>query len=192
MDFTHIFHAGIQNSEEFREALDIAQKNSYGYLWLVGGFLYRTVATELYGITKPVVDVDFVAEVIAEDFFIPEGWKKVKTTLGSPRFRSGLKQVDLIPLSGVHSIIHRNLQPTIENYLTGVPLTVQSLAYDIHEEKVIGERGIDALQQQVVEVNYLEGAQFEAQRKGLTLEALVKEKAFSLGFTAVVPYEPGE
>jgi len=192
MNITEIFQEGIRNSEEFREALDTARKNSYGHLWLVGGFLYRTIVAELYGITKPAVDVDFVAEVIAEDFFIPEGWKKAKTTLGSPRFRSGLKQIDLIPLSGVHSIIQRDLQPTIENYLTGVPLTVQSLAYDIHEEKMIGERGIDALRQQVVEVNYLEGAQFEAQRKGLTLEAFVKEKAFSLGFTAVVPYGPGE
>ena len=137
--------------------------------------------------SKPEVDLDFVVEYPVSDFDLPDGWRVDKNRFGNPKLISGRKQIDYVPLEKIYSILQRQIEPTIENYLTGVPLNVQSVAYDINEKRVIGEIGINALLRRVVEVNDLFFAEYAAQKKGKSLREMIQEKADELSFTPIFP-----
>jgi hypothetical protein len=187
MDPTPIFLSGAQGCKEFTEALDIVRKNSTGKIWLIGGFVYRTIANQLYGAPKPDVDLDFIVEIPVQEFNMPVDWKIYRNSFGNPKLVNGKKQIDYVPLRNVYSILQRNIEPTIENFLTGAPLTIQSIVYDVNANNVIGNIGINALQKRIVEINNLFFAEYAAQRKNKSLRAMIQEKADRLGFTPVFP-----
>ena len=72
--------------------------------------------------------------------------------------------------------------PTIEEFIKETPFDVQSIAYDLNENKIIGETGIEALKNKTVKINNKEQAEFYAKRKGRKLDDIIKEKAQELGF----------
>jgi len=187
MDFTKAFLDGLGDCEEYAEASKIIERNSSGRIWLVGGLVYRTIANQLYGSPKPEMDLDFVVERAVETFHLPSGWTVERNSYGNPKLKKGRGKIDYIPLRNVLSIHRRGLKPTIKNFLTGVPLTIQSLAYDIQAKGVIGEIGIDALQRKVVEVNDLHSAEQIAQTKCMPLDEIIKTKAEELGFRPIFP-----
>lgn len=186
MDVTQLFLNGTEDNLRFREALEIVKSNSSGKIWLIGGFVYRTIASQLYGTPKPAVDFDFIVEKAVECFTLPESWSLEQNRFGNPKFVHGHNSIDYVPLDKVCSITSRALSPTIENYLSGVPLTVQSIAYDVYGDKVIGEIGIDALKRRVIEINNLHFAEYAASKKGISVEEMIKQKAESLRFMAVL------
>jgi hypothetical protein len=73
-------------------------------------------------------------------------------------------------------------KPTIENFIKHTPLTIQSIAYDIYEDKIIGEKGIQALLMKEVDINHTPQAEFYAQRKNKSLEQIILEKIKELNF----------
>ena len=136
---------------------------------------------------KPEVDLDFVIEYPVSDFDLPYGWKADKNRFANPKLVNGKNQIDYVPITNIYSIIKRKLAPTIENYLTGVPLKIQSIAYDIQQNKIVGEIGIETLKRRVVEVNNLLFAEYAAKKKGQSLKEMILEKAESLKFRPIFP-----
>ncbi len=187
MDVTKAFLDGVRGSQEYEEAVDIVKHNSSGKIWLVGGFVYRTIASQLYGLPKPDVDLDFIVEIPASTFSLPDGWAVDKNRFSNPKLVNGKKQIDYVPLGNIYSIIQRQIEPKIENFLSGVPLTVQAIAYDVLKNSVIGEIGIDALQRRIVEVNNLFFAEYAAKKKHKSLQAMIQEKADGLCFKPIFP-----
>lgn len=45
MNFTDVFEYTTRNSSELREATEIVQRNSQLGIWLIGGFVYRNIAS---------------------------------------------------------------------------------------------------------------------------------------------------
>ena len=129
MDVTKALLTVLDKCDEYHEALGVVSKNSSGKIWLIGGFVYRTIASQLYGLPKPEVDLDFIVKESVEEFDLPEGWIVKRNRFGNPKFVNGNKQIDYVPLDNIHSILYRGLEPTIENFLSGNPLTVQALAF---------------------------------------------------------------
>lgn len=188
MDFTQIFLEGVKGISWYNEGLDIVKRNSSARLWLIGGAVYRSIISQLYGTPIPEkTDLDFIVEKAAERMALPEGWEEKRTRFGSPRFVNGKKQIDFVPLAGISLIHNRSIEYTIETYLTATSLTIHSIAYEINEGRVIGEKGIDAIRRRVVEANDLEVADYTAGMVGRTAEEMIKKKAASLGFTPVLP-----
>ena len=183
MDFTELFLSEIEDDASFNEALEIVRRNSQGRIWLIGGFVYRTLAHALYRTPRPPVDLDFIVEVPSSDFILPPGWSKKENRFGNPKLVNGNKEIDFVPLDSIHSISSRGLKPTIANYLSGVPLTVQSICFDMSTNSIVGDVGISALKKMEVAINNLEFAEYAAKKKGLALRAMIEKKAVSLGFT---------
>jgi hypothetical protein len=182
MDFTKVFLNSIKNEDHFSEALSIIKENSSGGIWLIGGFVYRSIVNELYGIPNPKVDYDFIVENPTE-IKLPLNWKHIKNKFNNPKFTNGIYEIDCVPLRNIHSIIRRKLEPSINNYLTGTPLNIQSIAYDCINKKIIGDIGIDAIERKAVAINNLKEAKHYAQIKKISLEDFIKEKAESLRFS---------
>lgn len=156
-----------------------------GGVWFIGGFVYRNITAMLYHIPLSTSDVDIMVETL-EDIRPPrDGWSEVKTSYGSPRYRKDNFQVDFIPLDTVVSIRRRGLPPTIENYITGVPLTVQSIAFDVRDGSLIGDISRTAIRERIIRVNDIEQARYEAGKKKKTVNQIIREKAESLNFKPV-------
>lgn len=187
MDFTKSFLLFAKKHKEFNAALEIIKNNSQGKIWLIGGFIYRGIASEIYGISKPKIDLDFIVEKNAKEYSLPKNWKISKNRFGNPKFvnRITKESIDFIPIKNIYSIRKRKLEPSIENYLSGVPLNVQSIVFDVYEKEIIGEIGIKSIKDKIVKVNDLEFAEYAAKKKGLTLKEMIYDKAKSLEFKAI-------
>ena len=189
-----LFQAAVRNDRRFAEAVKIARKNHPSSIWLIGGFLYRTLAIELHGspALAPEVDFDFLVDAPTASLFVPQacqGWEIVRNEYGNPKYRQGSFQIDFVPLPSVAHIIRRKVDPTIRNFLTGTPLTIQSLAYDVLGGQITGPIGIKALFGGKIEVNDPASAAFYSLKKKKPISQIIQEKAEELNFTPVHPAE---
>ena len=190
---TELFRDYLESSPEFEEAFNIAKKNSTGKIWAIGSFVYKNIIKEIYRekLQKlSEIDIDFLVEGKPEGrMYIPRGWELRMTSYLNPYFLQKEKKimVDLNFLSNIHSILTRNLEPILKHFLTGTPLTIQSLAYDCDKEVIFGNIGKSSIEQKRVEINNLNEAGFEAKKRGITLGELVKEKADELRFNYILP-----
>lgn len=179
----------------FREALRMVKRNSEGRIWLTGGGVSRSLAYLLYGTKPEKTDFDFIVDKIRLPYSLEGSWEVVTNKYGSPKFtkwgkrRSKELVIDMFPLKRIHSIIRRKLNPSIKNYLTGTPLTIQSLAYDIERNKLYGKVGLRSLAQQSIAVNNLEQFRYRAMLRGITGNEMLKKTAESMKFKAILPHE---
>lgn len=182
-----IYRKFLRRNQQFDEAYEIARKNSRGNVWVIGGYLYRNLAKEIYGeesvCTPDITDIDFLFEGQIRDFYMPAGWELKFTDYGNPYFMRGKERIDLNNLLTFSSILMRKLSPTLVHFLTGTPLNIQSVAYDCKAGKVIARRaGINALNCRTIRINNHETARDEARKRGISIEEMLKTKADELGF----------
>lgn len=177
------FYNAVKNSVEFNESISLVTTNCQGSAWLIGGFVVRNIADSLYGAGKPEVDLDFIVECPLDDMVLPSNWRKSFNRYGNLKLvKENGVSIDFVPLQSIHSIVRRELPATIENFLTGTPLTVQSIAYDINEHEIIGDIGTEALITKTVAVNDAQQAEIYARKKEKSVSDIVQEKSQELGF----------
>jgi len=185
MNISKVFEEYIEKEKNYNIAYNIVKRNSKGKIWLIGGALSRNLNQLIHKIPQHSFDFDFVVEENVSEFNLPKGWIIKMNKFGNPKFVHKDMTIDYIPIKTVKSIIQRNLEPTIENVLAGVPFTIQALAYDTQTKKIIGEVGIAAFESKMFKVNDIEQAKMFAKKKGMKLNELILKKAKSMGFKAI-------
>jgi hypothetical protein len=163
----------------------IVLHNSKGKVWLVGGTVSRILCEELYGTKMEGFDFDFIVQNVNKNTQAPPGWEIGYSKFNNPTFTHGTLKVDLWPISDQHHIKQNKLKSTIKNFFSGTPFTIQAMAYDVKEKKVIGNIGIRALLSREFRVNNAAAAMDEAKRKGVTVDQRLELKAKSMNFTFV-------
>ena len=169
------------NDPVFLEVLGLVKQNSKGKIWVMGGFIYKNLANSLYGGEIYNYDIDFIVEERNNTLKKISGWKIEVNNYGSENYvREGNKMsfTDIRKAIRVSGLI--NL--TIEKFIEETPLNVQSIAYDLEYNTIIGEKGIEALLNKTIKINNLEQAEFYAKRKGRKIKEIIKEKAKELNF----------
>lgn len=173
----------LLKDSDYGQAVDLVKSNSSGNLWLIGGYVFKSLVNVLYGGVGGSKDFDFVVEQSNEEIVLPEGWAKTENRFGNWKFsKQGCKPIDFILLRKIYQIEKRGLRPCIENYLKGVPLNFHSIAWDVRGERLIGDVGLRALEERVVKINDLEMARLWAERYDFSLRELVEQKAREIGF----------
>ena len=168
----------------------MVKNNSVGEIWVVGGFVYRNIIRSLYNITtvrEP--DIYFMVEELQEKIKLPKNWQITSTGLGSPKLiRNDGLIVDICPLSNMEYAIRKKLQPTMELYLMNTPLNIQSIAFNMNKNCIMGDIGIKAILERKVIVNNMEEAQALILRRKRfpSVNAFVRDKAEQIGFEAVL------
>ena len=190
--FAELFKKSVKNNTEFNEALAIVKQNTEGgNIWVIGGLVYRNIVNQLYRPKRgsKIFDFDFLIEKPkkTEDIKIPKGWKLSKTSVGSPRFVKGKKQIDFVPIDNVSIIKKNNLKPNIKNYFKGTPLKIQQIVYDTNKEEIQGKIGIKAILSKKIEVNNFEELVLFCKRRKISWRKFMQDKAKSLGFRFVFP-----
>lgn len=176
------FKKNIETDVAFQQARGIVESNAQGRVWLIGGTVYRSLSAILSGSVPKRTDFDFLVESANAEIQLPEGWSNEKNRFGNPKFVSEEGSIDMVPLGNVISIYSRGLDPTVENFLSGTPLDVQSLAYDLRSKTIIGELGLRAVLSGTVGINDFEMAEESASRKSLSVREYLDQKAEYIGF----------
>jgi hypothetical protein len=169
----------------FVEVLDLVKQNSKGKIWIIGGFLYKNLANALYGEGIYNFDIDFIVEERNDSLKEIDGWKIQTNNYGSQNY---VREKNKMSFTDLRKAIRVNKlkNPTIEEFIKETPLNVQSIAYDLEENKIIGQKGIEAMKNRMIMVNSKEQADFYAKRKGRDIDEIIKEKATELGFDHIL------
>ena len=177
-----LFAKAIKDDARWDLTRRIVYQNTLRDSWLCGGFLYRTLAHALHDRTPPESDIDILTQDTPFAWTLPHGWKQRVNRYGNPKLVGPTFTIDIIPLSTVHSINRRGVEPTIENYRTGVPFSVQAITLDMRTGLIEG-KGLEALTERSVSINNYEEALHDAKVRGQGMIDLLRAKAYSLGFT---------
>lgn len=178
----------LRENKNFDEVISIVKNNSQGNIFLVGGTVSRTLASELYGGEQKNQDFDFVVDVLNSNLDVPKGWTVTYHKFGNPTLKKDDIEIDIFPLSDHQYIKNNNLEPTIENFLAGAPFSIQALVFDINSEKLIGQDGLEALKNRKFKVHNIESAKEVAKRKNISINERMKQKAESMGF-GIIPFD---
>jgi len=178
----------LRANPNFNEIISIVKNNSKGNIFLVGGTVSRTLASELYDGKQINQDFDFVVDVLNDELKIPEGWAVTHHKFNNPTFKKNDIEIDIFPLSDHQYIKKNNLEPTIENFLAGVPFSTQALVFDIKHEKLIGKDGIESLKNRKFKVHNIESAKEVAKRKGVSINERMTQKAEGMDFE-IIPFD---
>ncbi len=179
----------LRKNKDFSEVISIVKNNSQGDIFLIGGTVSRTLASHLYDKgNQKNQDFDFIVDKLNNDLKAPEGWKLSYQKFGNPTLKKGSIEIDIFPLSDHEYIKENKLEPTVTNFLEGVPFTIQALALDIKNEKLIGKKGIEALKTRKFKVNNIGSAKSVAKRKGISINERMTQKANSMDFE-IIPFD---
>ncbi|MBN2052937.1 hypothetical protein JW756_05510 [Candidatus Woesearchaeota archaeon] len=183
--FTLAFHESVDKNL-LHMTYSIVKGLGCKNIYLAGGSIYRNIIATFYGVKSSQIDFDFLVEEVPKTIDVL-GWIMKMNRFGHPKLMRDDLSIDIAPLHTVPSIARRKVAPTIENYLTGVPLKVQSLVYSFEEDIVIGEIGKQAILDKRIEINDIIEAENAALKKGLTLNQMIEEKARSTQFLPIYP-----
>lgn len=184
--YTNIFRQSAEKDPAFRDACDVVAMNTAGRYWVCGGYVFRTLARALHGRGDTIPDIDIMTEEPFRPLSCPPGWVEHRNRYGNPKLiRADGLEVDIWRLRDVHGIRLLGLRATLRNYLKLTPLTIQSIVYDVGRRRIIGATGIRTLQTGTVSVHHPFTAGQWSQKYGIPLERMVRDKAESIGFTAL-------
>jgi hypothetical protein len=172
------------NNPTFQEILNLVRQNSKGKIWVIGGFVYRNLVAALYGGEIYDYDIDFIVDEKNEVLKEVLGWRIEFNSYGNPNYVCDSNKMSFTDIHKAIRVLGMP-SPTIDDFLKGTPLNVQSIAYDIIENKMIGEIGKAAIARRELAVNDFAQANFYANRKKKKLEEILREKANELGFGLV-------
>ncbi len=182
-EVTNAFLKWTKDNKDFEESVHVVKSNSQGRLWMIGGFVYKTIISELYGNKKPELSLRFFVEKPNENIKSYGWWVYNKQDKnGNYLFSSTEKLMMFTPLDRIRPMREMGIEPTINNYFFGIPLTVQAIVYDVNNSKIIGERGINSIMKKTVGINSRKFAERAARKLNIGLEEYVQNKADELGF----------
>jgi hypothetical protein len=166
----------------FLEVLDLVKKNSKGRIWIIGGFVYRNLVSALYGGDAYNYDIDFIVEERNDFLLEVPGWQIQINKYGSQNY---VRESNRMSFTDIRKVIRVSglKNPTIKEFIEETPLNIQSIAYDLEENNLIGEKGIEAILHKAIKINNIGQAEFYAKRKGKDLKEIIKEKAKELHFS---------
>lgn len=170
----------LENNSFYKEALSLIKCNSIGKIYLTGSFVFKTIIKETAESNK---EIDFLCDELVSDLFLPNEWNVKINKFGHPSFVKEDYKIDPIQLTKHINIVRKNLPPTLDSYLISVPLNIQSIAYDIEENKIIGNIGIKAIQDKVIKFNNKDHAEYSCQNfHKYSVEDMIIKMANSIGF----------
>lgn len=126
-------------------------------------------------------DIDFIVEERNDTLKEISGWQIQTNNYGSQNY---VRDDNKMSFTDIRKTIRVSglKNPTIEEFIKETPLNIQSIAYKLEENKIIGEKGIEAILSKTIKINNVEQANFYAKRKGKDLAEIIKEKEKELNF----------
>jgi hypothetical protein len=186
MELERLLIERLREDPRYAQALAIVRQNTTGRIWLAGGMVSRTLLAELYHTPQERCDFDFVVETIREPLIVPHEWNMRRKAHGNPTFECDDVEIDLFPIA-THAFISSNhLEPTIKNFFRSVPFTIQAIAFDVEEQRLVGDVGMKAILAREYRVNNLVEAKRMTDAKGITINERIERKAKSLGVTPIL------
>ncbi|MBU2615802.1 MAG: hypothetical protein KKC19_01740 [Nanoarchaeota archaeon] len=187
-EYGKIFREAFMEDPWYDKVLEIGRRNVDGGLYLIGGYVHRSIIKKLYGTDFPegIVDFDFASEMLSRTPYAPRGWKHRRTSFGNPCLETEGCKVDLNGLNNFKDVG----SPTIHELIRIAPMDVQMLAWNCEEEELVCDphyKAIQAIDSKKLRVNRLDRLKTIALHREdeSTARSILEERAKSLGFRAV-------
>jgi len=178
------FKQFLVSNPQYLEARQLFDLNPAKNHWLGGGFIYRNLLRITHDWQVPDADLDVLIDTgktHKEPLNLPLGWTESETAFGCPKLLTTTgRQIDYIYLDKVVDLRISKLDYTVENFLTITPLTIQSVAYNIEQQKLIGSLGIEAIANKEIKINFPMRARFAALRRKMTMLEYLQSRADAL------------
>ncbi len=142
----------IVDEQKLTEIFDVINRITEGKTYLVGSFLFSSIASKMKGAEFSHDTLTFLTDGIGK-VDVPYDWKVERTRRGSIKFTTPKYTIFVKELKDHPYLRYRSLPATIESYLDLVPLTIQSLAYDLQEQTLRGREGMKSLLSGEVGIN---------------------------------------
>jgi hypothetical protein len=177
MNLEKDFTAFVEQHAPFQEVLAFVREHQAQNTWLIGSFLFRNLlALQAYTECIESKDYDFLLENPQLSPNLPSGWSTGTNRFGNQKITTPTTTIDIVSLADVDWIVSNNLEPTLENFLAGAPLTIQSLAYNVEIRRLYGDSGLHAIQTGKIAIHNLEAAEKCCARYGITVEDYMQQK----------------
>lgn len=185
-ELTKIFLSRANRDTRFQIARSLIERSCADAYWVCGGFVYRTLSQALHGYGGRIPDIDIMTAPLFPLSAVTADWNIVKNHFGGPKLihQSGLR-LDVWQLRKLHYAKRTGLRPTLNVFLRGVPLSIQSIAYDARRNILIGKAGIRSLLQRTVGVNNRREMLHHCERYGIKPREYIEQKAASLRFSPI-------
>lgn len=148
-----MLYGDLSRNHEYVEALGIVKKRSSGKIWLIGSGIYKTLINIFYDAKHKIKDWDFIVENIKDVIEVEDGLEICENNHGNAKINKNGLFIDLIPLNNIHRIKERNLDPSINNYLSSAPFSIQAMAFDVDSHELWGKNGLVSILNKTIEVN---------------------------------------
>ena len=188
-EFARYFLEGIKKDPKFILALEIVRKNSSGKIWVIGGAVYKTIISELYGYEiKREPDYDFIVEKVADELFVPEGGEVFVSGGGNPRIVFDDVQLDIVPLDNAVSSRDKprlngmNVDEKLRSYFRRVPLSVQAIVFDMKDKNLFGDVGLESIRDKKIRIIDKLELESYCSRHKISCERYIDKKVGCLGF----------
>lgn len=170
--------------QPYQEITGILQKVCRGELFLIGGFVYRTLVTSIHNTPSDKYDMDFCVQGTVDDSQTKILFESCEShpKFNGLRIRHKTIPIDLFTLNNFIRIKTRNTTPSIHEYLKQVPFTIQAIAYNIRNKSIINGGAIQAIMSKEIAVNNKEN--FLQEQEWLSKKAVLKSQ--QLGLTCVI------
>lgn len=138
----------------FKEIISIVRQATDGDVYLVGGFIYRTLISNIYQRNVMGCDLDFITtgKIKEKELAAFEEHQKHDKYEGFRATHKGVK-IDLCEMKNQYHIKKHNLLPTLKNYFDHVPLTIQAIAFDIKNKVIFEQKAFNAIKNQEIIIN---------------------------------------
>jgi SAM-dependent methyltransferase len=175
--YSQIVKSHLQNNSDFQTAIStINNLVPKSKIWLIGGQVFRPILKEIYDIPYTAdTDFDFIIEKlpVVNEEDVPKDFILSKTGLGAPSLTKGNLQIDLIPLEDATKLSKDELtqlspEESLERYFQRVPLNIQAIAYDVLNERVIGQDSLKGIQDKVIKPMSLGECLSFCKRRGIS------------------------
>jgi len=155
-------------------------------LYLIGGYVYRNIISRLYNIDAwNKHDVDFIAaefylEKLPINWLVEEhGVKGLPDSCKGWKITTNEGKIFDISIFRKHacSVLTKE-NPDINSYLKNVPLSIQSIAYDVENKKVLGNEGIKSIKERKFWYNNKNNVLFDGDYWQKKIEKIEEELGF--------------
>lgn len=184
---TDIFLESVSSDDLFKLAQLIVNddKHTKGPRYVIGSFIYKKLIKALYrlDLTEPKEINYLVSRHRSKDTFtLPERWK-LKYEKGNPFIYShDDRKLTISTLSSFHFIRNGQRSESIGSYLGCVPFNINSIAFDLQSNRIIGKAGIEAISERILRVSNMEAARHYVKKNKIDkLDEHLREKAETLG-----------
>jgi hypothetical protein len=175
----------LANDMRYQVALNLIHRISEGRIWLIGSAIYKNLLNLKHGSNLSIDDYDFIVEKMKKPLPELTGWEISENTFGNIRLKKDGITIDPVPLNNILMLREWGWQGNLKNFMKSTGFSVQTIAYNIKNKKLITKRAVKDISKGIIRINNMRNYEWSVARYGEKVS--LTSMANKLGLRMVPP-----